>query len=169
VGTGLITSRGDPALDGVYKLVALKRGGAWVPAIKMSETPEKTLNPGDKTVWRLYDHRGRATTDLLGLNGEQPLDRSPILLHHPVNQERFRSLLVNEVSRAEKLLVEVLQAGKLVYELPIIQQMRVVRDVDLACLDPGVKRLMNPHIYHVSLSESLWVLKQKLIAEARPQ
>jgi hypothetical protein len=26
---------------------------------------------------------------------------------------------------------------------------------------------MNPHIYHVSLSENLWNLKQKLIAEAR--
>jgi nicotinate phosphoribosyltransferase len=167
VGTGLITSRGDPALDGVYKLVALQRGGAWVPAIKMSETPEKTLNPGDKAVWRLYDHRGRATTDLLGLNGEQPLARSPIVLHHPVNQERFRSLPVNEVSQAEKLLVDVLQEGQRVYELPTIEQMRVVRDADLASLDPGVKRLMNPHIYHVSLSENLWALKQKLIAEAR--
>ena len=46
--------------------------------------------------------------------------------------------------------------------------MRVVRDTDLNCLDPGVKRLMNPHIYHVSLSEGLWALKQELIAEARP-
>ena len=168
VGTGLITSRGDPALDGVYKLVALQRGGAWVPAIKMSETPEKTLNPGDKTVWRLYDHRGRATTDLLSLHGEHPLDRTPIVLHHPVNQERFRGLPVGEVSKAENLLVEVLRAGQLVYELPAIEQMRVVRDTDLNCLDPGVKRLMNPHIYHVSLSEGLWALKQELIAEARP-
>ena len=31
-------------------------------------------------------------------------------------------------------------------------------------LDPGVKRLMNPHIYHVSLSEKMWQRKQKLIA-----
>jgi len=167
VGTGLITSRGDAALDGVYKLVALQRQGDWVPAIKMSETPEKTLNPGDKTVWRLYDHRGRATTDLLGLQGEHPLHRSPIVLHHPVNQERFRSLPVNEVSKAEALLVDVLQVGKRVYELPTFEQMRAAREADLGCLDPGVKRLMNPHIYHVSLSESLWALKQKLIADAR--
>ena len=53
--------------------------------------------------------------------------------------------------------------------MPTIEQMRVVRDADLVCLDPGVKRLMNPHIYHVSLSENLWALKQKLIAEARPR
>ncbi len=166
VGTGLITSRGDPALDGVYKLVALRRGSDWVPAIKMSETPEKTLNPGDKTVWRLYDQRGRATTDLLCLRGEHPLDSSPIRLHHPVSHERFRSLPVAEVSTAEELLVEVLRDGQRVYELPSIEHMRAARDLDLERLDPGVKRLMNPHIYHVSLSENLWDLKQTLIAEA---
>jgi nicotinate phosphoribosyltransferase len=167
VGTGLITSRGDPALDGVYKLVALQHDRVWVPAIKMSETPEKTLNPGDKSVWRLYDQRGRATTDLLCLEDEHPFDHSPILLHHPVNHERFRSLQLSEVSQAESLLVDVLREGKPVYALPTLEQMRAVRDADLDRLDPGVKRLMNPHIYHVSLSENLWDLKQKLIAEAR--
>jgi nicotinate phosphoribosyltransferase len=34
-------------------------------------------------------------------------------------------------------------------------------------LDPGVRRLVNPHIYHVSLSQKLWDLKQALIDEAR--
>jgi nicotinate phosphoribosyltransferase len=34
-------------------------------------------------------------------------------------------------------------------------------------LDPGVKRLMNPHIYHVSLTEKVWQVKQKLIASMR--
>ncbi len=166
VGTGLITSRGDPALDGVYKLVALQRGSEWVPAIKMSETPEKTINPGDKSIWRLYDHRGRATTDMLCLQDEHPLNRHPILLHHPVHHVRFRSLPVGEVSKAESLLVEVLRDGQRVGTPPTIEQMRSVREADLDCLDPGVKRLMNPHIYHVSLSENLWNLKQKLIAEA---
>ena len=167
VGTGLITSRGDPALDGVYKLVALQKGGGWVPAIKMSETPEKTLNPGDKSVWRLYDQRGRATTDLLCLQDEHPFDRTPIGLHHPVNQAHFRSLPAADVSQAESLLVNVFHDGQRVYKLPTIQEMRVVRDADLERLDPGVKRLMNPHVYHVSLSENLWDLKQKLITEAR--
>jgi nicotinate phosphoribosyltransferase len=166
VGTGLITSRGDPALDGVYKLVALQKGEEWVPAIKMSETPEKTLNPGDKSVWRLYDERGSATTDLLCLQGENPLEHSPIVLHHPVTYGRFRSLPVSNVSQAESLLVEVLREGRLVYELPSMEEMRAARDADLRRLDPGVKRLMNPHIYHVSLSDQLWNLKQKLIAEA---
>jgi nicotinate phosphoribosyltransferase len=33
-------------------------------------------------------------------------------------------------------------------------------------LDAGVRRLVNPHIYHVSLTERLWQLKQELIASA---
>jgi nicotinate phosphoribosyltransferase len=44
--------------------------------------------------------------------------------------------------------------------------MRALRTADLERLDPGVRRLMNPHIYHVSLSERLWQLKEALITSA---
>jgi nicotinate phosphoribosyltransferase len=47
-----------------------------------------------------------------------------------------------------------------------IEAARKRRKVDLGCLYPGVTRLMNPHIYHVSLSEALWQLKQDLIKSA---
>jgi nicotinate phosphoribosyltransferase len=46
--------------------------------------------------------------------------------------------------------------------------MRTIRDHDLERLDAGVKRIMNPHIYHVSLSPKLWELKQELISSMRP-
>lgn len=167
VGTGLITSRGQSALDGVYKLVALCRAGEWVPALKVSESPEKTLNPGHKVAWRLYDQRGRATTDLLTLEDEDPEHLFPIVLHHPVQPTRYRTLEREDVARVERLHVEVLKEGRLVYDRPEIEAMRATREADLGHLDPGVKRLMNPHIYHVSLSERLWSLKQALIAAAR--
>lgn len=61
VGTKLITSKGSPALDGVYKLVALRREHEWQPAIKISAPLAKTFNPDNKQVWRLYDRRGKAT------------------------------------------------------------------------------------------------------------
>jgi nicotinate phosphoribosyltransferase len=169
VGTGLITSRGQAALDGVYKLVAVCQERQWVPAIKVSETPEKTINPGDKRIWRLYDQRGRATTDLLTLDDEDPCQMDPVVLHHPVNHTRYRSLAQAEVSAAEPLLVEVLRDGRLVLEQPGLEAMRAAREADLARLDPGVKRLMNPHIYHVSLSERLWQQKQALITAAHPK
>jgi nicotinate phosphoribosyltransferase len=71
VGTRLITSRGQGALDGVYKLVSVQNGADWTPAIKISETAAKTITPGDKRVWRLYDDRGKATADLLCLDDER--------------------------------------------------------------------------------------------------
>ena len=45
-----------------------------------------------------------------------------------------------------------------------LKQMRERRESDIDRLDPGVKRLLNPHIYHVSLTEELWKSKQSLIA-----
>jgi nicotinate phosphoribosyltransferase len=40
---------------------------------------------------------------------------------------------------------------------------------DLARLDPGVRRLVNPHIYHVSLTSEMKQLQRRLVAEARSQ
>jgi nicotinate phosphoribosyltransferase len=163
VGTRLITSKGAPALDGVYKLVAVQDGGEWIPAIKVSETPAKTLNPGHKHVWRIYDQRQKATADLLSLDDENPRNMDEILLHHPTEQTEYRTLTQSEVSQIEPLLVDVLRDGELVYDLLSIQDAREWREADVAQLDPGVKRLVNPHRYHVSLTQKLWDLKQELI------
>ena len=63
--------------------------------------------------------------------------------------------------------MDVLHEGKLVYDFPPIDELRERREQDIERLDPGVKRLMNPHTYHVSLTERLWDLKQGLIESAR--
>ncbi|MFN3706053.1 MAG: nicotinate phosphoribosyltransferase [Thermoflexales bacterium] len=167
VGTSLITSAGSAALDGVYKLVSLWRNSAWMPAIKISETPAKTLNPGNKRVWRIYDQRGMATADLLTLEHEDPRQQSPLVLRHPSDHTKFRILQPESISEIELLTVEVLRQGQLCVELGDIEAMRQVRQRDVARLDPGVRRLINPHGYHVSLSQSLWELKQQLIGELR--
>jgi nicotinate phosphoribosyltransferase len=164
VGTRLIVSEGDPALGGVYKLVAVCDEGRWIPAIKISESPAKTPNPGNKLVWRIYDRRSKATADLLSLADEQPNQMETIRLHHPSEPTKFRTLHKQGITEVEPLLVEVLKEGKIVIDLPDIEEMRARRTEDVARLDPGVRRLMNPHIYHVSLSERLWNLKQELIA-----
>jgi nicotinate phosphoribosyltransferase len=165
VGTRLITSAGDPALDGVYKLVAVEKNGAWAPAIKISENPAKIPNPGHKHVWRIYDLRGYATADLLSLEDEDPRTMERIILRHPIEMHTHRCLEQGEISRIEPLLVEVLRDGKLVYNLPTLEEIRKVRLADRSALDPGVRRLMNPHTYHVSLTQRLWDLKQELIKQ----
>jgi nicotinate phosphoribosyltransferase len=166
VGTRLITSWGEPALGGVYKLVAVRDGGEWLPAIKVSESAGKTPNPGHKNVWRIYDRRGNATADLLSLDDEDPREMDPITLRHPSDHTKHRTLGRNDIAEIEPLLVDVLQEGRRVYELPAIEEMRERRKSDVNRLDPGVRRLLNPHIYHVSLTQRLWELKQELIQSA---
>ncbi len=165
VGTSLITSAGDAALDGVYKLVAIQQKGEWIPTLKISENVDKTLNPGDKRVWRVYDDRGKATADLIALSEEDIPNLSPLELRHPTLATKHRILQKDHIDRVESLLVPVIKEGEIVAERPSIEEMRHRLDQDIHDLDPGVLRLMNPHTYHVSLSRKLWDLKQSLIRE----
>jgi nicotinate phosphoribosyltransferase len=167
VGTRLITSEGDPALDGVYKLTAVQHGGEWIPAIKLSETPAKIPNPGEKQAWRIYDQRGLASADLISLKDEQPGEMQEVILHHPCEHLTLRILQAQQISCIEPLLIPIFEDGKLVYEHPSIEEMRARRAEDLSKLDPGVRRIVNPHRYHVSLSQKLWDLKQELIEAAK--
>ncbi len=167
VGTRLITSWGEPALGGVYKLVAVFDKGTWIPAIKISDSPSKTPNPGNKHVWRLYDRRGNATADLIGLDDENPRQMESIILHHPTDHTKYRPLKAEDITLVEPLLIEIMKDGNLVVEMPTIEVMRTIRQADIERLDGGVRRIMNPHIYHVSLTQRLWNLKQELIQKER--
>jgi nicotinate phosphoribosyltransferase len=167
VGTRLITSWGEPALGGVYKLVAVKKDGDWNSAIKISESPSKTPTPGAKRAWRIYDQRNKATADLLTLEDEVLDANAPLVLRHPGDHTKLRTLQPSQISRIEPLHAEIVRQGEVVCDLPPLEELRRRRAEDVEALDPGVRRLVNPHIYHVSLSEALWGLKQELIAEAR--
>jgi nicotinate phosphoribosyltransferase len=166
VGTQLITSTGYPALGGVYKLVALQQHGDWRPAIKISDSPDKIANPGHKRCWRLYDQRNRATADLLALDEEDILSAQRIVLRHPSDMTKMRTVQRGEIT-LEPLHREIVRDGRVVYDWPTLEEMRQIRRDDVARLDPGVRRLIHPHIYHVSLTEALWNLKYELIAAAR--
>jgi nicotinate phosphoribosyltransferase len=169
VGTRLITSWGEPALGGVYKLVAVRKDGDWNSAIKISESPAKTPNPGPKHPYRLYDKRGKATADVVMLEDEDPQAGDRLLLHHPADHTKFRTLQRRDITRIEPLHVEVLHQGRRTQPKASLEEMRAWRRADVEALDPGCRRLVNPHIYHVSLSEKLWNLKQQLIADAMAQ
>ncbi len=165
VGTRLITSEGAPSLGGVYKLVALCKNNQWKPAIKISETPNKTPNPGNKLVWRIYDERGKATADLLTLAEEQPQQSKKIVLRSPLDNTKRRTLKAEDISAIEPLLVDVLKDGRWVYNFPTLEEIRKTRLADVERLDPGIRRLIKPHIYHVSISQKLWQTKEQLIKD----
>jgi nicotinate phosphoribosyltransferase len=166
VGTRLITSQGDPSLGGVYKLVAVgDEQGDWAPAIKVSEDVEKVPIPGDKTVYRLYDHRGLATADVVALADEQIPRTGQLELFHP-HRDAHRILNTSELSEVEELMQTVFENGKRRNPGEDIDELRGRRVADLDRLDPGVRRLVNPHIYHVSLTPGMKTLQRDLVAEA---
>lgn len=167
VGTRLITSAGDSSLDGVYKLVAIQKNDEWAPAMKISENAEKISNPGDKRAWRLYDNRNRAIVDLLSLADEKPSTADDLLVRHPSKYNTYRTLTSEDIDRVEALQIQVMKDGAVVCDLPTIDEMRQSRIADLDHLDPGVRRIVNPHIYHVSLTQKLWDLKQSIIQQMR--
>ena len=167
VGTRLITSRGASSLGGVYKLVAVQDGSDWKPAIKISENPKKVPNPGNKRVWRVYDERGRATADLMALAEEMPDKDAGFSMRHPTQPEMERRMRPERISEVEPLHETVYRNGERIGAQATIEEMRTRRDADLERLDPGVRRLMRPHIYHVSLSQDLWQMKHDLMAEMK--
>ena len=88
-------------------------------------------------------------------------------LRHPTEHTKYRTLSAGTISQIEPLQVDILREGKLVYDLMDIEGMRRLRQLDVDRLDPGVRRIMYPHIYHVSLTPKLWDLKQSLILAAK--
>jgi nicotinate phosphoribosyltransferase len=166
VGTRLITSHGDSSLGGVYKLVAVgATDHGWIPAIKVSEDIAKIPIPGQKQVFRFYDQRGLATADTVTLPGEDVFEGGSAELYHP-HRDLHRSVTAADVSRVEDLLQPVFADNARTDDRPTIEAMRERRTADMERLDPGVRRLVNPHIYHVSVTERLKQLQQDLVASA---
>jgi nicotinate phosphoribosyltransferase len=166
VGSRLATSHGDPSLDGVFKLVAVEDGGAWRPAIKRSDSPAKVLNPGAKRLWRAYDQRGVATADVLSTADEE-LAPGEWALHHHARPEVSRRLTVGAV---DELLATVVDGGTIVADggveaLADLAAAGARRTADVDRLDPGVRRLIRPHEYHVSITDELFDLKRRLLAD----
>ena len=166
VGSKLVASDGDPTFDGVYKVVAVRGDDDWLPAIKISDTPEKVQNPGAKEVWRVYDDRGRATADVLALDDEDMTDL-PKRIHHPFQPGVTRTLRAERVSHSERLLESVMEDGKRTSERGDVATANERRLADLDRLDTGVRRLVNPHRYHVSLTAALSDLKWTMVDDYR--
>jgi len=163
VGTNLVTGGSTAAFSGVYKLVAKEDDGFMVPTIKVSNNVEKTTNPGSKQVYRFYDDEGMCIADLIALEEELFDDQRPHTFYHPMSPNTF--FTVYNYSEARPLLSKKMEAGKITAELPPLQQLRSTALEELESFDQTYKRIINPHIYKVSLSSSLKNLKFKMIDE----
>ncbi|MDR2178264.1 MAG: nicotinate phosphoribosyltransferase [Treponema sp.] len=167
VGTQMVTGGTEAAFTGVYKLAAREDGtGKLIPAIKFSDNPEKTTNPGIKQVWRIKDPQGMAVADILTLaddQGEEILEKkSRRAFWHPSADYRH---FYHEISgSAERLLKPRMEQGEILAKTTLAEiRERMNRDLD--SLDPSYKRLLNPHVYKVSITGRLRDLKLKLIQD----
>ncbi|MFT9848588.1 nicotinate phosphoribosyltransferase [Aneurinibacillus sp. REN35] len=164
VGTNLITSYDCPALGGVYKLAAVEKDGVWQPRLKISENPTKITNPGYKQVIRFYDRdTDKPLGDLIALK-EETIPEDNITMFHPLFPHK-RKVIRNY--RMEMLLEPVIEQGQICYTAPSLTNIRAYAKEQLDHLSPEIKRLVNPHEYHVDLSQKLWDLKQSLIHKER--
>ena len=163
VGTRLVTSYSCPALGGVYKLSAISENGRMRPKLKVSDNPEKTTNPGVKKLIRFYDEKNFMRGDLIILEEENP-PPGPVKAFHPMLPHIHKTYPVH--FRREEILMPVFRGGKKVYSSPPLVEIQKNTFQNLAELRPEHKRLQNPHIYHISLGEKLFLQKQELIRAA---
>jgi nicotinate phosphoribosyltransferase len=163
VGTRLLTGGDQAALDGVYKLAAVREpGGSWKHRVKVSEQLAKTTNPGLQQVRRFSGSAG-LVADMI-YDEEEMLPKEPVIVD-PLDATRRRR--VPEGTPAEDLLIPVMRAGRAVYTSPTAGQVRARARDELARLHPGIKRFVNPHQYPVGLSLELHELKTRLVLQAR--
>ncbi|OUQ16372.1 nicotinate phosphoribosyltransferase [Lachnoclostridium sp. An14] len=165
VGTNLITSKDSPSFGGVYKLAAIrdKESGTFIPKIKLSENAEKITNPGDKTIYRIYEKdTGKIVADLICLTHETFDSHNSLLLFDPIETWK-KTLLAPDTYELRELLVPVFKNGTCVYHSPKVMDIRAYCQKELDTLWEESRRLVNPHEVHVDLSNELWHMKNQLL------
>jgi len=136
VGTKMGTSADRPYVDIIYKLCEkMNEKGEFQPIMKLSE--RKATLPGRKQIFRFKDARGNFVKDVIALEGEDV--------------------------GGEPLLVKVMEKGRIVYDLPSLEEIRKRALNNLLMLPERYKRLKGAAKYPVELSPKL----KKLIRDLR--
>jgi nicotinate phosphoribosyltransferase len=163
VGTKLVTAYDQPALGGVYKLVAVKnKNGEYEDRVKISEQSAKTTNPGIHQV-RRFTADGLFVGDMIYDLRSPP--KGELLMIDPLDPTRRKVFDGKETF--EDLLIPVIKNGKPVYKSPALDEIRKVRESEVAKLHPTTRRFTFPHIYPVGLEASLYAHKNELILAHR--
>lgn len=165
VGTRMVTGHDQPALGGVYKLSAIRKGnGGWKYKLKLSEQSAKVSNPGIQQVRRYFSDTENLADAIYDIHSD--LSNGCILID-PFDMTRRKS--IPKETLFVDLLVPVFRKGKCVYKSPSLQDIRDVARKSLDGFHFGIKRMLNPHRYPVGLEKSLFDLKTELILRLRSQ
>ena len=168
IGTRLITAYDQPALGCVYKLVSIEdENGVMVDTMKISNNAEKVSTPGKKQVWRITRNSdGKSEGDYIALWDERPDQLDELFMFHPVYT--YINKTVTDFT-ARPILQPIFNNGKLVYELPKLQEIKAYKDEQIEALWDEYKRILNPEQYPVDLSQKTYDQKLASIAEIREE
>ena len=164
VGTNLITSKDCPSFGGVYKLAAIQRkDGTFRSKIKVSENIEKITNPGNKTVYRIYDKEsGKLRADLICFADEVYDTTQDLLLFDPISTWK-KTTLAGGTYEMRELLKPIFINGECKYTSPSVMEIAAYCKEEKETLWDETKRLFNPHRVYVDLSQKLYDEKQALL------
>ena len=166
VGTNLITSKDCPSFGGVYKLAAIQNAeGQFIPKIKISENTEKITNPGNKTIYRIYDKAtGKIRADLICMVNETFDESKDMIIFDPIETWK-KTKIKGGTYTLRELLVPVFQKGLCVYTSPSVMEMQAICKKEQETLWPETRRLVNPQKVYVDLSDKLYKVKSQLLEE----
>lgn len=164
VGTHLITAKDCPSFGGVYKLAAIKGpDGKFIPKIKLSENSEKVTNPGNKTIYRIYEKEtGKIKADLICLVDDIFDETKDLMLFDPIEPWK-RTKLKGGTYTMREMMIPVFKNGECVYDSPKVMDIRAYCQNELNTLWPETRRLVNPHKVYVDLSPRLYDIKIDLL------
>lgn len=164
VGTKIITADGTSALGGVFKMSAREQGDGFEPVMKISNDVSKMTNPGIKTVRRFYrKDNGKMITDLICLENEAKPDGGDFTLVTESAKWRKKYLKAGKYT-CEEMLKPVMRNGE-AEPLPTFKETIAYANEQMETLWPEYKRLMNPNIMEVNLSDKLQALKTQIIED----
>lgn len=155
VGTHLATAYDHPALDGVYKLSALREPqGEWLYKLKLSEQAVKISNPGRHQVRRFFCNDQFVTDVIYDLTLGITEIPDIILL-----DKSMQAIRLDDYDAFVDLLEPVFKKGKLIQKKESIHDIR--KNASATMEDFYAKQGEKP--YAVALEKKLYELKQKLI------
>ena len=164
VGTNLITSKDCPSFGGVYKLAAIQNEeGEFVPKIKISENTEKITNPGNKTIYRIYEKAsGKIKADLICFADEVIDPKQNLLLFDPMDTWK-KTKLAGGTYNVREILLPIFKNGECLYKSPTLKEIAAYCREEKDTLWDETKRLFYPHRVYVDLSQKLYAVKQSLL------
>ena len=142
-------------------LAAVEINGEFVPKIKLSENSIKITNPGNKTVYRIYDNNtNKAIADLICFADEK-ID-GDLTLFSPTEPWK-KTKLREGTYYTKEILVPIFKNGKCVYDIKTTNEIKEFCKNELDSLWDECKRFENPHSYYVDLSQKLYNTKMELL------